>query len=183
MGLKTLRAKYNIHHPLFHIEIGRACIGSGAISALCSIDLKTGEISHHPAFPEIREEYPELFSVPPEELKALLEAEDEFEAYLPVYAVKEGELVQYFCEELGFPNTTHCGKLMYQNRFSSDPLEVVEWARENAEAGISLKQDRNKQLQKELARNQEQTKLLKKELDLLKLAAKTAEHISKGATD
>ena len=138
MGWKTLKNHFNIKH---NIQVNQCFIhiGSDYVQNLASIHLETGEIIINETFPSfLRKEYPELFSAKPEAILELIQAEDTFTRSIPVYTYTDDNIIEKYCEEVGFPNTTHDGVLMYNNMFSTDKDKVVKWAKRNLEAEIYI---------------------------------------------
>lgn len=70
-------------------------------------------------------------------LKRLIEVEDVFERAVPVYTFDGGTIITRYCEEPGWPNTTHCGHLMYENTYSQDREKIVAKAKRNAALGVT----------------------------------------------
>jgi hypothetical protein len=96
--------------------------------------------------------YPDLASATKAQVAELLAATDVFERSLPVYAVSDGELREYQCEEYGWPNTTHCGQMMYDNRFFDTPDKAIANGIENAEAGLEILAESEAQIVAQLDR-------------------------------
>lgn len=151
MGWKTLKEKYQIRHNV-QVEENMVCIGSGYIHNLLMINHATGEIKKNSTFNNFGErEYPALMSAAPSEIIDALAVDDVFQRSIPVYTYEGSQILKKYCEEVGYPNTTHDGCMMYENTFSTDRDEVVRWAIRNAEAGISLTQSSIERLENDLA--------------------------------
>lgn len=133
MGWKIFKEKYGIEH-IVHIVENQVCIGSSFSSNLVSIDIATGQIHPSEVFPNfLNKYYPEVISSSPTTISELLTKPDEFKTYIPVYTFKDDLIIEKYCETLSYPNVTHDGVLMYENRFSVDKNIVIAWAKRNAE--------------------------------------------------
>lgn len=49
---------------------------------------------------------------------------------------EDGIVIEKQCEEVGYPNVTNDGELMYDNQFSTDINEVISWGRERIKIRI-----------------------------------------------
>lgn len=132
MGWKTLKEHFDITH-IVQVTHASICIGSSFVSDLAAIDLATGRVSENPAFEGfLREKYPALLAAAPEEILQLVHAPDLFAASLPVYTYHGSEIIEKQCESYGWPNLTHDGEMMYENRFSKNKKTVIAWAKNSA---------------------------------------------------
>lgn len=132
MGWKTFKQHFNIdsRHTLELRKDGVA-IGSGYIPAQVVISPVDGRIRKKEGFTDfLSKTYPAILEAPPELLVSLLAAPDVFERAIPVYAYKDGQIVEEFCEELGWPNCTHAGELMYDNTHLPNKRDAVLRAKE-----------------------------------------------------
>lgn len=155
MGWKTLKEALNTD---CHVQVTSkgVCIGSGSIYELAVIDPDTGRVVVEPTFKgAIEKKCPRLLELWPEEIKRLLDAEDQFERAIPVYTFHGSDIVEKWCEEPGWPNVTHDGCMMFINTFSTDKDKVVAWAKRNAISQIDFLQDEVAQLDRELAEKRE----------------------------
>lgn len=151
MGWKTLKEKFGIEHHI-HVNGEAICIGSGYIPNIVSINSVTGELTENEAFSSFaREKYPALRHATPQELLSLIHAPDVFAASIPVYTYKDGEIVEEFCETVGWPNTTHNGDMMYENTYSTDKDKVVAWAKHSAALETRYLHEDIERREKELA--------------------------------
>lgn len=131
MGIKALKEKFNIEHIVCKTKKG-VCIGSSYIHDLAIINLKTGLIFITPDFSNMfRSEYPALFAAKSDEILAILNSDDDFKQSLPVYVFIGDTIVEKFCEEHGWPNTTHDGLLMYENEFFANKMDAIKHAIKN----------------------------------------------------
>lgn len=87
-----------------------------------------------------------------QEVMRLFAAEDQFGETRPVYTYGDGEVEELQTEhEVGWPNNTTCGLLMYDNMFFATRREALEAGVRSARGGlISIEGDRE-QLRKQLA--------------------------------
>ena len=133
MGWKNVKEHYRIAHQV-QVCAGRICIGSSYISEIIVIGADgTLEKRYDGRVIEDLVRYQREMEADPAQLRRLIEAPDTFSASLRVYTYEGGEIIEKFCECLGWPNVTHDGQMMYENTFSADREKVLAWARRNAE--------------------------------------------------
>jgi hypothetical protein len=138
MGWKTLKETYGIEHIVTVHDKG-ICIGSSMVHDLIVINPTTGKLKYSQTFSDrIKETYGKLIEAEPAELLSAINSEDKFSKDLKVYAFDDHGLVETLCEEYGYPNVTHDGKLMYENTFTPDLSQAVAWAKSNCKAGIEM---------------------------------------------
>lgn len=140
MGWKSLKDHYRIGHAVQVTKAGIA-IGSAYIHDIIVV-APTGKIvkRYDPGRGWSRNDeldrYQSEIDADPALARRLIEQPDTFERSIPVYTYDGADIIECFCEELGWPNVTHDGRMMYDNTFSADRAEVVSWALRSAEAGI-----------------------------------------------
>jgi hypothetical protein len=129
MGYKTVKQHYDIKHIVAIYEKkdfgGRCiCIGSYLCHDLMAINILTAKVVKHYdergySANEDLVRYDEALKIDEENgtLRKLIDVPDVFTASLPVFTVKNGFVVQEFCEKYGWPNTTHSGKIMHENTY------------------------------------------------------------------
>lgn len=138
MGWKNIKQHYRIGHIVQVVRDGRILIGSGYIPDIFVISaegklIKRDDGRHND---DLRR-YQREFDADPEKLRLLAIDADEAPAVsIPVFTYEEGEIIEDACEELGWPNVTHTGRLMYENTFSPDRMKVVLWAKKSAAHGV-----------------------------------------------
>lgn len=161
MGWKNIKDHYRIGHIVSVGEKG-ILVGSVYIHDLIVIShdgssVEWGSIGRCDENRDLSWYYAEM-KADPDRLKRLARTPDEFSKAIPVYTFEEetGRIVEAFCEEPGWPNVTHDGALMYENRFSTNREEVVRWARENLQAAIEYFQSRLKEEQERLETTRQQ---------------------------
>lgn len=153
MGWKNIKDRYNITYIIQVTDDG-ICIGSSYVHDLMIIGLdgsvKLSDIvSKGGELHDLRKELEKT----PQAVRALIEAPDTFTKSIPVYtySYSDGSIIECLCEELGWPNVTHTGDIMYENTFSPDRNIVIKWAKENLECSIENYQDQILDKEKDLA--------------------------------
>lgn len=138
MGWKSFKDHFKIEH-IVQVRETEICIGSGYVSDIATVNLSTGVVTENSTFSGfLVNHYPALLSASPQEILAIIHAEDTFTGSIPVFTYEGGKIIEKRCELPGYPNVTHDGHLMYENTYSTDKEVVVRWAKKNAKAGISL---------------------------------------------
>lgn len=139
MGWKTFKAHFGIEH-IVQVVGNDVLIGSPYVSDLIKVSTETGELVVNPTFARVLNEYPALRDASPRDILALLAEPDHFEQNLVVYTFDylTGAILEKQCEALGYPNVTHDGMLMYENRFSQDERKVARWAIASARSGVEM---------------------------------------------
>ena len=120
MGWKTVKEHYQIKH---HVCVGEAgiCIGSGYISDILVISLEGVLIKRYEDRSNNQlSEYQRRMDADPALLKRLVQTSDTFAISIPVYTYNDGTIIEKRCEAPGWPNVTHDGDMMYENRYSTD---------------------------------------------------------------
>lgn len=137
MGWKNVKEHYRIGHIVQVTEQG-ICIGSGYIHDIIVIATDGRVLKRYDERGnEDLRRYQQEIDADPDTLRRLIETPDVFRAGITVYTYEGGDILEKQCEDLGWPNVTHDGEVMYENRFSADKATVVAWARRNAELGVS----------------------------------------------
>jgi hypothetical protein len=137
MGWKAVKDHYRIEHIVQIVPSKGICIGSPYVHDILVVDAEAG-VRRNAAFTlngEL-ERYKTEMDADPAALKVLVALADVFVRSLPVFTYDGAEILECRCEEYGWPNVTHDGRMMFENSFSADRAEVVRWAVENARAGI-----------------------------------------------
>ena len=140
MGWKNVKEHYQIGHIVQVVEGKGICIGSPYVQDLIVIGLN-GAIKRNSIIVSKGDDLDKIASQmedDPQTLRDLINSPDQFSESITVYTYDGGEILEKQCEELGWPNVTHDGCLMYGNTFSADSNKVIAWAKQNAEAGIVL---------------------------------------------
>jgi hypothetical protein len=154
MGWKKLKECFEIGHIVQVTKEG-ICIGSGYVSDLVTVDPSTGAVAEHSTFSGfLKRECPALLAASAEEVLQAINAEDKFTAAITVYTYEGSKIIEKLCEEPGWPNVTHDGELMYENRFSTDKETVVQWAKRNAALGVKFAKEAVADAEKALSERQ-----------------------------
>jgi hypothetical protein len=136
MGFKAVKEHYGIRHIVMRHPDGVA-IGSGYISDIIVVapDGKILKRDDGRGNKDIAR-YQKDIDEDPAKFAELFAREDVFERSLAVYTFSGGDIVECFCEELGYPNLTHDGDVQYENRHSDNVPKVVAWAKIDAALGV-----------------------------------------------
>lgn len=139
MGWKLFKDYFAIKHIVQITDEG-ICIGSPYNLCIIIVGMD-GAIAKryrsNGSNPDLARYQFEIEKNGPEQVKGILEARDAFERDIQVYTFdNKGNIVEKICEKVGWPNVTHDGLLMYENRFSEDRDKVVLWAKSYFESGI-----------------------------------------------
>ena len=135
MGWKAVKDHYRIEH-FVRVEAGNICIGSLYIHDIIVID-PAGKIVKREAHGNRNlNRYLAEMDADPDKLAALIKSPDTFAAAIPVYTWENGQIIECLCEEPGWPNVTHDGRMMYENTFDTDRAKVVQWAVESTRSWI-----------------------------------------------
>lgn len=154
MGWKNVKKHYGIEggNRIVQVVDGEIHIGVGYIQDLMKISasgelIKKDDLLNSEDFAR----YARAMEADPQKLRELVLASDTFEQSITVYTYDGGRILEKQCEEPGWPNVTHDGRLMYENTYSTSKAEVVEWARKNAIAGVSFGERKLAQAEADLA--------------------------------
>lgn len=151
MGWKRVKEVYGIDH-IVKVEGDDLKIGSGYIGDLITVhsdgcltvnsivERGEGELDR------IRRE----MEADPKRLASLISAPDSFSESLPVWTYEDGRIIELACEEYGWPNVTHDGRLMYENLFFDRRDQAVEAAIRNGEYAVEGWTDSVKRAKKDL---------------------------------
>lgn len=169
MSWKNVKEHYRITHSV-QITPQGICIGSPYIHDIIVIGLDGKILRRYKGRSnEDLVRYMAEMDADPAKLRGLIAAPDTFVASIPVFTYDGGDIQSKFCEELGWPNVTHDGCMMYQNTFSSDKAKVVSEAKQNAVAGIKCSREHIVEAEQRLAECR--ARLAEDEADLAKLEA------------
>ena len=176
MGWKNVKEHYRVQHTVQVTDEG-ICIGSPYIHNIIVIgaDGKVkkpyGDGRSNEDLRRIQDE----IDADPKMLQKMVLTADTFDKSITVYTYDGGEIIGCKCEELEWPNVTHGGSMMYENTFSADKLQVVKWAKNNAELGVKQEKRNIEDAEKQLTANRE--RLAKEESDLAKLESEYPESV------
>lgn len=137
MGWKAVKDHYQIGH-IVHVRDGLLCIGSAYISEIISVhpDGRFKKRYDRAGGHADLMRYQHEIESDSGQFAALFAATDTFVQSLPVFTYERADIRELACEEYGFPNVTHCGEIMYENTHSPDKLQVIQWAKDNAQLGV-----------------------------------------------
>jgi len=135
MGWKNVKEHYQIGH-IVQVSTKGICIGSPYIHDLIVIGSDGRLIKQRDSLNGDLQRYQREMEDDRETLQRLIEEPDVFTASIPVFTYDGGEIIEKRCEELGWPNVTHDGEMMFENTFSADKKEVVAWAKRNAASEV-----------------------------------------------
>lgn len=152
MGWKTFKQHYGITGQVV-LKGDLVSIGSGYLPDLIQVNTD-GQVVKEYLLGQSGEFYDLQVAIKadPDTAKRLLAATDTFERSLVVYTYDGAEILEKFCEELGYPNVTHDGLMMYVDNFSTDRNEVIDWALKNARASASHVRSCISEAEQDLAR-------------------------------
>lgn len=147
MGFKAIERHYDIKYivAVYNKEgLGPCvCIGSGYVHDLVAISIKDCKIKYSCIVkPGENSEIGQLAARIAEDAKtgvirALLDEPDTFARSLPVYTTRHWAVVADFCEEYGWPNTTHTGAVMYKNAYFRTQAEAYEYLLRETKYGVT----------------------------------------------
>lgn len=137
MGWKSVKEAYQIEHIVKNegdvLKIGSGYVGDlitvhpdGRVVMNSIVSRDGGELDR------IRIE----MEADPDRLRGLLAKHDHFDVSLPVWTYEDGAILELHCEEYGWPNVTHDGRLMYENLFFDRRDQAVEAAIRNGEYAV-----------------------------------------------
>lgn len=137
MGWKAFKEHYRIDHDVQIVPGKGLCIGSAYVHDIIVVGFD-GVITRvwGSRSGDKLARYQEEIAADPLMAKALIDQPDTFERSIPVFTYEGAEIIECACEELGWPNVTHDGRMMYENTFSPDRAEVVAWAISSARSSI-----------------------------------------------
>jgi hypothetical protein len=168
MGWKNVKEHYKISHLVRVSEEG-LCIGSAYIPEIIVIAPDGRLQVRHETSNEDLMRYQAEMEADRETLLRLMQSPDTFSASIPVYTYRGSEIIEKFCEEPGWPNTTHDGCMMHDNRYSMDKSIVVGWAKASAASAIEYTQETIAEA--ELKLEHQRNRLAEHEANLTKLNA------------
>ena len=151
MGWKNVKEHYRISH-IVSVRDDIIRIGSAYISNIIEISFDGEALKRYDkeGVNENLIRYQKEFDDDPAMLKKLIKQTDAFIKSITVYTYDGAEILEKQCEELGWPNVTHDGEIMYENTHSANREEVVKWAHRDAEANLKHADRRIKSIKQEL---------------------------------
>lgn len=138
MGWKSVKDHYHIKHNV-QVTADGMCIGSAYIHDIIVFKPWRKEfVKRYDSGNEDLARIQREMDADLDKLWELAQSDDVFEVSIPVYTWKGSEILERQCEKLGWPNVTHDGEMMYENTFSTDRSQVLQWAIRDAEAIAQL---------------------------------------------
>jgi uncharacterized Zn finger protein (UPF0148 family) len=169
MGWKAIKEHYRIDHAVAVVPGKGICIGSPYVHDLITIDddanVIIGKLGVRPG--EKLDRYREEMEADRAKLKAIIAQPDTFERSIAVFTYQGADIIECACEELGWPNVTHDGRMMYENMFSTDRAEVVDWAIRSARSSVEAWTENVARRQDELAETQQHLDRVNRNLTIL----------------
>ena len=146
MGFEAIKQHYDIKHivAIYNEEKYGGdciCIGSGYVHGLIAINI-TGKAFHSSIVtPGENSEIGQLAARIIEDekngvLRALIDEPDTFARNLPVFTTDNWAVKVELCEEYGWPNTTHTGRIMYENTYFRTRAEAYAELLKDTKNGI-----------------------------------------------
>ena len=147
MGFKTIKQHYDIGYivAIYNEEKYGGdciCIGSGFVHGLIAINIETGKVFYSSSVtPGENSEIGQLAArIKADEkngvLRALIDEPDTFARNLPVFTTENWAVKAEQCEEYGWPNTTHTGRIMYENTYFRTRAEAYADLLKDTKNGI-----------------------------------------------
>lgn len=138
MGWKSIRDHYGLNdvHGTIKIEDGRVHIGSGYMGSILILNPDGSVHEKRDRLYESIGRFADAVSADPETFREMFRRQDTFERAITVYTWSDDRILERQCEELGWPNVTHDGAMMADNRYSADRDEVIRWALQDASSGV-----------------------------------------------
>lgn len=170
MGLKSLKEHFRIGHIIARYADKGVCIGSNHIYDLIRV-AETGEVKWKNASIASSNadlcRYMQEMSASSETVARLLAEPDTFSAALPVYTFKDGQVIEEFCENPGWPNLTHAGELMYNNTHFATRALAATNAKNNLSCDIRSVSEQIQESEAKLKEHREYLFTLTKQLTAL----------------
>ncbi|MFL9611055.1 hypothetical protein ACKF11_13290 [Methylobacillus sp. Pita2] len=151
MGVKAVKQHYNIRH-IVHIKEGKLCIGSGFINDML-IFSPTGKLLRefdHNSDAELTR-YTRDITADPVLFTTLLQQEDQHDSLISAYTYTDDAIIEVQCVQVGWPNTTVDGLLMYDNTYFENKLDAVKKAKASYLYGLQSYESTKADLENRLA--------------------------------
>ena len=148
-----IRDRFSIAHIVHRIG-NDVFVGSPYISTMLRFNLKGDLIEGKDRIGRNKElrAYVEAIQANTQLFEELIQKPDTIQNRIPIFYLADDEatIIETHCEETGWPNTTHEGVLMYENRFFTCRDKAVEYGINNAEAGILFFNRKMEELDRQL---------------------------------
>lgn len=134
MGWKNVKEHYGIKHIVQVTDAG-ICIGSGYVHNILTIradlSIERSSIGRGEPFDSMVA----AMEADRPKLRELIDSPDTFSASIPVYTFTyDGAIVEALCEQPGWPNVTHDGRIMYDNTHFPERSQAVAQATKELDA-------------------------------------------------
>lgn len=139
MGWKRIRQHYRVDeaHAIVKIKEGRVHFGSGYMGSILVVDPDGRIHERRDALSGSIAKCAAMIGEDPATFRAMFEQRDEFDRSITVFTWDEDRILEKRCEAIGWPNVTHDGDLMADNRYSTDRQTVIDWAKEDAASAVA----------------------------------------------
>ena len=96
------------------------------------------KVRYQNGYNEHLKRYQSEMDADPVKLAELVTSPDKFDTSIPVYTYNEGKIIEKQCEVLGWPNCTHDGEIMYENKFFADKNDAVKDAKNDVICAVEV---------------------------------------------
>lgn len=169
MGWKNVKQHYRISH-IVRVANDQLCIGSGYIPEIIVVSLAGEIIKRYDRRDGDLARYQEEIEADPVLFAQLMREPDKFDHSIPVFSFLGCEIIEKQCEELGWPNVTHDGDVMYENTWFPTREQAIRAAKQDARSAISGWGGALERVQDELERVKRQLDGAKADLAALEAA-------------
>jgi len=176
MGLKKLKEKYKIEHLVQRTDKG-ICIGSSLYHdiIILNADGTFAKMYKNRKYNDGWNTNQDLVRyqeemIPDSEsglLEQIINSPDDYCSLLPVFTIHDGELIETFCEQYGYPNLTVDGELMYENTFFQNKDEAIKYGIDECNGWIKMLEERKIELQDEVQHKENKIQYFKNRLSEL----------------
>lgn len=129
MGWKAFRDHYGISKHVVYLQGDQLVVASTNGDALAYISRNTGQLNCLPANGNaLSAHYPGLMRSDPELNRLLLREPDHFTRSIVIFTFSGADILAKLCETPCWPNCTHEGQLITEERFDCDPATIIEKA-------------------------------------------------------
>jgi hypothetical protein len=156
MGWKTVKKHYGIEDTFAFYPGKGFCIGNQYVHDLIVVEPETRAVLipgvYGPAsLPAPFRAYWEAIQADLETFWSLMDAEDRFDASIPVYSAQDGKVLELYCEEYGWPNQTHDGRIIHENTIFLDRTAALRQGLEEAKMREQLHMEQYARLKSRLS--------------------------------
>ena len=101
------------------------------------------------------------------EIKEIIQENDVIDNPIPVYESRDGEVFSHVTDKIEWPNTTHTGRLIYNNTFFATRKEAVEYSMRECGYAIKMFSDNLVEQLKKVEEIRDEIKVYKDKLEFL----------------